>query len=723
MAWLLAAWVIAGGLLHEPPQIQRPTFRSSTHLIVRSVRVLDRQGRPIRGLTARDFIVTEDGRRQELAFLEFEELDTTPLAPLASRDPPSTRDRPVSTIAPVARETVSVAPAGDTTYRARRLLVFYFDLLGMTFFDRGRAFAGAADYVERRMTAADTIAVLSWQGRSVEVRQDFTDDRGALIEVIRQLETEADDARRGVDESSDPGVSAFGEDAGTFSLFAIDRQLSALQDAVTDLGPVPQTKTLIYFGSGLGEAGLDNMAQLRATVNAAVRANVTLNPVDVRGLQATPPLGDASRPSPGGAGMFSGAIAQGLTLRAERERDVLYAIAKDTGGRATFDHNDLALGITDAAGAITAYYVLGYYTTNTASDGKYRRVTIALTRDLAADLSYRQGYYGQKDYSRFNAFDRERQLADAMAFDDPITEIPMAMEINYFQISRVEYFVPMAVRMPGSDFARLRPNGSSRVVIDMIAEIKDEHGTTMRNARDKVEFTLEPADAGRVALRPIQYETGFSLLPGDYVIKMLARDATTGRIGTYLREFSIPNLEREEVRLPTSSVILTQHRVASAQALFTVKQEIPAEVANPLFHEGERLVPSVARTFRQDRPLYVFLHAYPPRLPAAPTTPSPEATAEASTMGAVAAYVTFSRDGAKVFETEPFGIAQDWDPKRRAVPIRLTVPLTSLEPGEYICQVTVLDPAGRRAAFWREGIVVMRDALVDPSRVPRKLRK
>jgi VWFA-related protein len=684
----------AGGPEGPPSIGQQTTFRAATHLIVQTVSVKDKQGRPVLGLTAKDFIVTEDGQPQDVAFVEYEALDATPLSPVTAltTDVPPGAATSFTTVAPVTRETVAIPASNDPKYRGRRLLILYFDLSGMSFFEKGRTFSSAAEYIARRMTAADMVAVMVFQGRGVELRLDFTDHRAALGGVIQQLEIEADDARQGIFGSFDPG-GAFGEDDATFNLFSTDRQLSALQTAVTDFGPLPQTKTLIYFGSGLRVTGYENMAQLRATVNAAVRANVTLNPIDSRGLQAVPPMGDATRPSPGGIGMFSGTIAQSAVTRGDRERDVLYAIAKDTGGRATFDTNDLAGGVADTAAGVTGYYILGYYTKNTATDGKYRRVKITLANNMAADLSYRQGYYGNKDYSKFNAFDKERQLVEALRLEDPITEIPMAMELNYFQISSVEYFVPISIRMPGSELARQRPNGSSRALIDMIGEIKDEYGVTMRNSRDKVEFTLDPADAGRVARRPIQFETGFSLLPGNYVIKILARDATTGRIGTFQRSFSIPNLERERVKLPISTVLLTQQRVASTDALFTVKQKIPVEVANPLFHEGQKLVPSVTRTFNASRPLYVFLQAY---------------ERDSVAMRPLVVLVTFSRDGAKVFETEPFGVTQGWDPKSKAVPIRLTIPLNSLEPGAYDCQVTVLDPTSERAAFWRAPVVVVR---------------
>lgn len=677
--------VALSGIVAVAAQQQNPpVFRASANLVTHIITVTDSQGRPVRGLTPRDFIVTEDGRPQTVVFAEFEEVDTTRLPPLS-------QDVSPFVVVPDP-ETVEAAEVAGATYRGRRLLVFYFDVVRMPFFDRERAFEGAVDFLDQHMTAGDMVSVMTFAGQGVNVHLDFTADRVALLRELDRLQLVLNDPD-GLFGSLETGGGAFGEDAGTFNLFSVDRQLSALQTTVTDLGDVPQVKTLVYFGSGLGAAGLENLAQLRATVNAAVRAHVTLNPVDARGLQAMPPMGNASRPSPGGIGMFSGSIAQGLVSRGDRERDALYSMARDTGGRAMFDTNDLGLGVADVAGRVSGYYILGYYSDNLSTDGTHRRVRVSLANGMRAELTYRQGYYGPKDYSAFNAFDKERQLSDALRFEDPITQIPIAMELHYFRISAAEYFVPISVRMPGSDFARARSNGSSQVVIDMIAEIKDEHGTTMRNARDRLEFRLDMLQTERVAARPLQYETGFSLLPGNYVVKMLARDTTTGRIGTYLREFSIPNLARVNDRLPTSSVLLTQQRVASREALFTVRQQIPVDVANPLFHDGQRLVPSVTRTFSRTRLLHVFLEAYPDEA------------------GPLAAWVTFYRDGRVVHDTAVHGIEGDVVSARGAVPIHLTVPLTSLEPGDYDCQVTVLDPAGNRATFWRSVVTVVNEAM------------
>jgi VWFA-related protein len=670
---VLVVLVCASGVLTA--QHTTPVFRTATHLIVQTVTVKDKNGKPVQGLTAKDFIVTEDGRPQDIAFVEYQRIDDAPTSSVTV-----TAGEP----APVTQGTVAIP--GDARYRGKRLIILYFDLYNMQFFDKMRMFENAGRYVQTKMTPVDLVALEVFDGLGVRLKQDFTDSRAALTEAIDALMSAAK-------EEHDSGMivatdGAFGDDDDTFNIFSTDRQLSALQTAVTDFGPLPELKTLVYFGSGLRLNGTDNVAQMRATVNAAVRANVTLNPIDTRGLIATPPMGDATRPSPGGIGMFNTSIMQTQINRAQQSQDTLYALAKDTGGKATFDNNDLALEIAQAAQAVTGYYVLGYYTPNVATDGKYRQVRVALAPGLAGDLSYRTGYYGEKDYSKFNRADKERALSDALRLEDPITDIPMAAAVNYFQVSRSEYFAPVSVRIPGSELTRSAKAHASSVDIDMIGEIKDEHGVTYRNVRDLVRIPIN-----RTSRSLIQYETGFTMLPGTYVIKLLARNDATGRIGTFETTFTIPNLEREDAsQIPISSVVLTSQRVVSGGALFAVKQKIAADIANPLVFQGQKLIPNVGRTFSLSRPLYVFLQAY---------------ERDAAAVQPLVAFVTFFRDGAKVFETDPLGVGE-WDSKQHALPILFTVPLQSLAPGNYDCRVTVLDPRRKRTTFWRAEIALIR---------------
>ena len=692
---IVLVFLVAGGLQASgqvsAQQPQQPTFRATTRLIVQTVTVKDRNGNVIEGLTAKDFTVTEDGQPQEIAFVEFQRLQGTPGTDPAPAAPLAARPAVEVAIAPTTQSGIAASPNGDIRYRDRRLLVLYFDLSGMPPQDQMRAYTNAQKYIDEQMQPSDLMAIMTFQGGAVRVWQDFTDNKAALGEVILRLIFRDDLDGDGIPDNPEPGT-AFGQGDAEFNIFNTDRQLSALQTAVSMLRPLPEQKTLIYFASGLRLNGSDNQAQLRATINAAVRANVTLNPIDARGLVAAPPLGDASRPSPGGIGVFTGRLAEAAVTNLQRSQDTLYALARDTGGRAMFDYNDLSLGIKQAADAMASYYVIGYYSTHIAADGRFRRVQVALTGGREAELAYRQGYYADKEFARFTAADKERQLEEALMLENPITEITIAMEVNYFQLNRAEYFIPVAVKIPGSELNLARRRGAARTEIDFIGEVKDEYGVTHQNVRDRLNFTLSDETVSQLATRPIQYETGFTLLPGKYVMKFLARDATTGRIGTYQASFTVPNLNREEQRLPISSVVLSSQRVPMTEALFSVEQRIAADAVNPLIHEGQKLIPSVTRVFSRSRDLYVFLQAY-------------ERTA--ATTQPLVAFVSFYRGSEKVLETTPLAISDGLDPRSKAVPVRLSVPLGDLAPGQYDCQVPVLEPTGQKVAFWRGQIAVL----------------
>ena len=347
-------------------------------------------------------------------------------------------------------------------------------------------------------------------------------------------------------------------------------------------------------------------------------------------------------------------------------------------------------GIVQAQKATSSYYVLGYTPTNANLDGKYRRIAIAVKEFPTAKLDYRQGYIAGKEFKKFTAADKERQLEEALMLEDPITDLTIAMEVNYFQLNRAEYYVPVAMKIPGNELALARKGGAERTVIDFIGEIKDNYGSTIQNIRDKVDIELSNATAAELVKRHIQYDTGYTLLPGSYTIKVLARDNETGRIGTYMSKFAIPNLNKETQRIPISSVVLSSQRVDLKSALFTAGKD-KEQVANPLVQDGQKLMPSVTRVFSKARDLYVYLQAYEP---------------SSETVEPLAAFVTFYRGRAKAFETQPLLVTDGLTNRLKTVPLKFSIGLAKLVPGRYTCQVTVLDPKGGKAAFWQAPVAV-----------------
>lgn len=667
------------------PSTGEVKFQSSTQLVVEMVTVKDKNGKIVEGLTAKDFAITEDGKPQTIQFCEFQSLNEAPEPPALQRRP----DPPVvaEALAPAIRREIAPERPGDIRYRDRRLITLYFDMTAMPPQDQLRAIYAAQKYLRTSMGKADLVAMMMYAGAGVTVLTDFTDNRETLNKVLDDLIIGQANGFETTDETGPDTGAAFGQDSGEFNIFNTDRQLATLQTAVKMLGSLNEKKSFVYFASGMRLKGVDNQAQLQATVNAAIRANVSFFPVDARGLVALAPMGDATQGSPGGVGMYSGGTAMAMQNAFARSQDTMWGLAADTGGKALLDNNELAMGIVQAQQAISSYYILGYYTSNQNLDGKFRRIKITLTNGMSADLQYRQGYYANKEFNKFTQADKERQLEEALMLGDPITELTIAMEVNYFQLNRAEYFVPVGVKIPGSELALAKKGGAERTLIDFIGEIKDEYGTTISNVRDKADIKLTGEEAAELVKRPIQYDFGFTLLPGKYSIKFLARDSETGRIGTFMTKFVIPNLMKEEQRLPMSSVVLSNQRVDMRNAVYNATNKTDAaQTANPLVQDGFKLIPSVTKVFSKGRDLFVYLQAY---------------QRTATTTQPLVAFVTFYRGQTKAFETSPVKVTEGLDPKSKAVPIKFSLALDKLPVGKYECQVTVLDPGGNKVAFWQ----------------------
>jgi len=671
---------------------QAPTIKVTSRLIIETVTVKDKKGNPIEGLTAKDFTITEDGVAQTIKICEHQTLpeDAAPL--------PATPAGEEKIYYRLARTQIAPETAGELRYRDHRLLALYFDMTTMPPSDQFRALEAAQKFIRTQMTSADLVAILRYDGSSIDVLQDFSDDRNHLLSILETMVVgeHQEGAEAANDDSSADTGAAFGQDDSEFNLFTTDRQLAALQTAAESLGRLSEKKSLIFFASGLNLNGLDNQAQLVATEQAAIRAGVSFWPIDARGLVASGPLGDATQGSPGGSAMYTGGSAMALSSRFAQSQDTLYQLALDTGGKALLDNNDLDRGIVNAQHAVSDYYILGYYTGNTAVNGKFRKVNVTVNSELASNLDFRHGYFGEKEWGKFTTADKERQLEDALAQGDPWTDLTIAVEINYFQLNKAEYYVPVFIKIPGRELALAKRGGADHTHIDLIGEIKDDYGgTTEENIRDHFDTKLTDATAAEWAKRPIVFSSGYTLLPGKHTIKVLARDDETDRIGTFQTSFVIPNLIKETKRVPISSVVLSGQRQPYANAIYNVakeKDQVKQAAADPLVQNGQQLIPSVTRVFSKGRSLYVFLQAYEP----AATTAQP-----------LIGYVSFYQGQTKVYETQPVEVSPNPNTELKTAPLNFTVDLSQLPPGRYDCQVTVLDATGVKGTFWQAPIMLV----------------
>ena len=264
--------------------------------------------------------------------------------------------------------------------------------------------------------------------------------------------------------------------------------------------------------------------------------------------------------------------------------------------------------------------------------------------------------------------------------------------MDYFRRARDRYFVPVTVKIPGSEFELAKHGGAESTKIDFIGEVKDAKGVVQANVRDFSDVKLKGETVGQLAKHNLAYNTGFSLTPGTYTLKFLARENQTGKMGTFETRFVIPDLTLEQKRLPISAVVLSNQRQDLSAAISTAQRDRRLFNADPLVQENKRLIPSVTRVFRKDQDMYVYLEAYQP-------------TAE--TTQPVVATVAFYRGKVKAFETEPLQVTEGLNPNSKALPVKLSVPLGKLLPGKYECQISILDPTAQKFNFWRAPVMVL----------------
>jgi VWFA-related protein len=449
------ALVIAALLTAHPvlPQ-QRATFSTTTNVVIVNVTVLDRNGQPVPNLTKDDFEIYEDGKLQKLQAVDFQHLNNTTLPPA---------DQPAPTPAPKGYNPEAEKSALQATmlskYQDRRLMVLLFDFSSMQPAEQIRAKNAAIRFLNSQMTASDTVSVMIF-GTSLQTVQDFTSDRDLLISAINRFRIgESSENATFADEGADTQDTSgqFVADETEFNIFNADLKLAALEDAARTLGQYPEKKALIYISSGIQKNGVDNQSQLRATINTAVRANVAFYPIDARGLSALVPGGDATTTGSGfGNELYSGSAQRSLKDNFNNQQETLASLALDTGGKALLDSNDLTEGIRQVQRDFSSYYVLSYVSSNTALDGRYRRIQVKLAPRIAAlraKLDYRQGYYGPTTFAHMRDADKESQLSQALLSDNPVTDLPIAVEIDYFRIEKDKYFVPVSVKIPGSALA------------------------------------------------------------------------------------------------------------------------------------------------------------------------------------------------------------------------------------------------------------------------------
>ena len=672
------------------------TFTANSHLVIVDVTVKDKAGSAIENLSEKDFTVFEDGKPQKISVFERQKLAMEAAPPPEAPTLENAKELPED-----PRTNISFEAPGKVQYHDKRLLVMFFDFSNMGVEEELRAQEAAQTFIDKQMTESDLMAILI-NTSVVQVLTDFTANRLQLKDVIEGLPIgEMSDlaglADDGSDDNEDTGA-AFVADETEFNIFNTDRKLAAIEDVVKKLSALPEKKVLIYVTNGISKTGIENQAQLEASINAAVKANVSIYPIDARGLMGDPPGGAASVGASRGNGVYTGSVYNTQRSRINDSQETLATLAADTGGKAFLDSNDLSLGIVQAQQDYRSYYILGYYTSNTKPDGKYRKITVKLnSAPTTAKLEFRQGYYADKIWGKFTSQDKEQKLQEALSASDPQTDLPLALEVDYFRISPTAYFVPVTVKIPGSVIALAEKGSGGETEFDFIGNVLDERKSVVGVVRDYIKVRIPSSDAERLAQRNFNYDAGFTLGPGKYRMRFLVRENQSGKMGTFDARFVVPDLAADSTLLKTSSVIWSSQRQAMKSAVGAAEHiQRRVVAADPLIVGDEKIVPNITRLFRRSQNMYISFDVYD-------ALPDPASPAKRHVEVSMS---LFNEKGVMAFQSAPIEASQTVSTRPNAVPVQLQVPLKGLAPGRYVCQLNVIDEVGRKFAFPRANLVV-----------------
>ncbi len=690
---LLLAWSMAGHLLAQqqpsaPPQppAHGGVLRVSTEIVLVNVVARDKHGNLIRDLKKEDLTVFEDGKKQDLASFDFEKVDEMVMAGAAGTTVTGAAAAPSGLLNSKVQKSLNA--------RDRRLMLLFFDFSAMQPEDIDRSVEAGKKYVRAKMQPADLIALMSLD-TNLQLDLDFTDDKDKILAKLSSYNnSEGQGFENGATGSSEGGAETSGSytpDDTDYNTFSADRKLLALESVMEAMGKIPQKKSLIYFSNGITQSGVDNQSALRAATAAAVRNNVSIYPVDVRGLSAFPPGGQAQSASLHGQSAYSGASVLNDLNGNDSSQETLYTLAADTGGKAFMDTNDLSGVFSVVQKDTSAYYVLGYTSSNHLRDGRYRRLKVQVNRP-DVKLEYRAGYYADRDYLHMKSSDREEQLDDELAAELPQTDVAVYAGAAYFRQDDSHYYLAVSLVIPGSQIPFVQAKDKDNATIDIIGQVLEDGKLPVGRLRDTVKLAVDSAQ--QVRRKNVQYNTGFLLAPGSYHLKFVVRENSTGRMGSFETDVRIPDLRKAPLRM--SSVVLSSQRVPS-----TAKKS----KFQPLISEQTELVPSVTHVFQQDQKLYLQYEVYDSAKTRANAGRSGEPKNGHQTVRVLTS-IEFLQGDTKVYETKPVLAEEITAPDRKAVVFQMEIPLESLKPGFYTCQVNVIDDVAGNYAFPRWPILI-----------------
>ncbi len=632
IVFLVAVSPIRGG--QEQKQQEKPeSVTIGAAEVIVDVIVTDKKDRAIPDLGPADFEVYEDGIKQEIRSVRFEQHGSGLEAVETDGRTPTTTPGP-STATPVARMPNLIALVFDNLSLARASQVY--------------AARAAHDYLDH-LSPNDWVAVFGIDTR-LFLAQTFTRDREALKRAVntvangtsRQFASSSDAIERLLQSGALEGMSPEARLAAaeTYQPSPNDNPAAAIdavllrsfrafenleQDAqarATILGLLslirgqqilPGRKTLIFFSEGFSIPSSVN-TQFKSVIGNANRANVAFYTIDAGGLRVESEAQRASRELSviaearsrgadptlvqGGESMLGRAESIG---RMNRE-SVLRELADETGGLSIYNTNDLRSGLERIDQDMRSYYVLTYTPTNQEFDGQFRRISVKINRPDVR-VRARSGYFALRTADSAPVLPHEEPLFDVLRQSNTPTDFPIKLASMQFPmpLPRLTNSLQVVMEVCMADIAFTEAESSDKkdknkeesVIyagqLAVMALVKNEQGMVVRKLSQNYSLTARADRLEALKKNTLVFYRNTDVDPGRYRIETVVRDGTTGKASVSQTSATVP--------MDSSAPL----RISSVVPINGAENLKPGErsASNPFHYGNVAVMPNLTKTYKK----------------------------------------------------------------------------------------------------------------------------
>ena len=568
----------AGAPAAAAASAQTPTFPAQVEQVIVDVVVTDKKGTPIKGLTKDGMTVLEDGVAQQVVSFDAIELP----------DEPTAR----SDVAP-PRVSVNTDPAEQRG----RTFAIVFDDTHITPTRANAAKAAVASFLEKGVRDGDRVSLIStaggiwWTTRMPQGREklldllkrfdgryipDYANDRLSDAEamriyvyhdpvtaerVLRRWEqygvqtsmqqssgSQSDTMRSGTVD--DPYLTGRASEVYYQATTRLRTTLDTMERVINGLAAARGRKSVVLVSEGFIYD--INQDEFKRVNNASRRANAAIYFVNARGLEGMPDYMTAQ---------FGPALPdQDVGFAFTDQLDAVAGaeeVSADSGGFIVRNTNDLTGGVQKIANETRVYYLLGYVPSNNARDGKFRKIQVKLADGRGLQVRARKGYFAPNDTGK-SAFEPKKGVDPVIqaALDSPWAQdgIPLRMT-DYVgeerMLGKAVVLIATEIDTRAVDFEE--KDGRNLADLEFLLVVAHRETGEFFRYDQGINMKLLPATRERLSKLWYPLTRDFELKAGDYQAKIVVRDKRSGRVGTVMHEFVVPQLDQFRVSTPIIS--------------------------------------------------------------------------------------------------------------------------------------------------------------------------